>query len=426
MAASRPEATSPDTIRPARAAFMLGFAFAVNTAAGSAVLLYTGQGFLRAAGVLFGTTIGALTAGLWVGAVPGTRLRPRWAVTLILYLLAAVVVALWTTRPALRAFPLGDAVAMLLILALPAYATGLLLAAIAEGAGRRAGLAAMAGAALATVIAASTLIPRLDAPIVFALTATLVLFAMLADWRRAHPGGGTMPGDVIIISGAAHRGQLAFSLAQHLAADGARLVLTGRSDGVHHLAAELAAEGRTAVAVQADLLDEADTARVVQTAREHFGRIDAIVNAAGGLAHIGSVEDTGPDALRAELDRNLATALNLTRAALPALRETRGAIVYFASPAALRAPATLAAYSAAKAGLVALTRSLAIEERDHGVRVNAIAPGIMDTDQNRATSGENTRFVPRDEVAEVVSFLVSRRSRGVTGEVIQVLSGTIR
>jgi NAD(P)-dependent dehydrogenase (short-subunit alcohol dehydrogenase family) len=95
-----------------------------------------------------------------------------------------------------------------------------------------------------------------------------------------------------------------------------------------------------------------------------------------------------------------------------------------APPAGL--DASLAAYSAAKAGIVALTRALAVEEREHGVRVNAIAPGMLDTLQNREKPSESARFVSREEVAEVVRFLVSRESRGISGETIQVMGETLR
>ena len=423
MAGSVPEATSGARSAggrrsAARAGLLVGFAFGVDAAAGTALLLYTGQGFLRAAGLLAAMAVGALTAGLWAGAAPGPSLRSRWVGAFLLYLAAAAATLAWAALPALRAVPLADGLAMLLIIALPAYGTGLLLAGMGER-GRRPGVPAMAGAAAGILLAGGTLIPRLDAPLVFALAAGVVLTALALDWRSAATVGGEMAGDVVIVSGAGSRGQLAFSIAQRLHADGARIVLTARTGDVAQLARELGDDTR-AIAVPADLLVEADAARVVDAALAHFGRIDALVNAAGGLSHSGRVEDTDPAALRAELDRNLVTAHILSRAALPALRESRGAIINFASPAALRAPAALAAYSAAKAGVVAFTRALALEEKAHGVRVNALAPGAMDTAQNRASAEAGTRFVARADVAEVVRFLVSRESRAITGETIQV------
>ena len=138
------------------------------------------------------------------------------------------------------------------------------------------------------------------------------------------------------------------------------------------------------------------------------------------------VVDTTPEEWQREIERNAGTALRLSRAALPLLRESRGSIVNFAAPAATRAVARLAAYSAAKAAVVALTRALAIEEKSNGVRVNAIAPGLMDTDQNRREMGEDVTYVGRDDVASVALFLAGPASRGITGETVQVLGETIR
>jgi NAD(P)-dependent dehydrogenase (short-subunit alcohol dehydrogenase family) len=122
---------------------------------------------------------------------------------------------------------------------------------------------------------------------------------------------------------------------------------------------------------------------------------------------------------------NAETVLNMSRACLPLLRESRGAIVNFASPAGERAVATLGAYSAAKAAVIALTRSLALEELAAGVRVNAIAPGMIDTDQNRASAGPDAKFVSREDVSNVVLFLVSDASKGITGQTIHVPGETL-
>ena len=113
----------------------------------------------------------------------------------------------------------------------------------------------------------------------------------------------------------------------------------------------------------------------------------------------------------------------MTRAALPLLRASRGAIINFAAPAGLRAQARLGAYSAAKAAVVALTRALALEEKDAGVRANALAPGMIDTEQNRAAVADphSVKWVSRDQIADVVLFLASDAASGITGETIHVL-----
>jgi NAD(P)-dependent dehydrogenase (short-subunit alcohol dehydrogenase family) len=230
---------------------------------------------------------------------------------------------------------------------------------------------------------------------------------------------------VVIVTGAADRGQLGFAIAHRLLERGARVVVSARADALDDAAAELSAVGNV-LAVRADLSRADDVDRLIDAVRDRHGRLDALINVAGGLSVIASIEDTTPEQWQQEIERNAGTALRLTRAALPMLREARGAIVNFASPAAHRAPARLGAYSAAKAAVVSLTRALAIEEKAHGVRVNAIAPGSMDTQQNIESMGADTTFVSRDRVADVALFLISEAAAGITGETIQVLGETIR
>ncbi|MBI4410031.1 MAG: SDR family oxidoreductase, partial [Gemmatimonadetes bacterium] len=164
-------------------------------------------------------------------------------------------------------------------------------------------------------------------------------------------------------------------------------------------------------------------ALVVERARERFGRLDVLFNVAGGLSVIKPLAETAPDEWERELSRNARTTYLLCRAALPLLRESRGAIVNFASPAIFRPPARLAAYTAAKAAVAALTRSLAVEERGHGVRVNALAPGMIDTEQNRRSvpDPDRVRWVTREQVVRAALFLASEAASGITGETIQVL-----
>jgi hypothetical protein len=120
-------ATSSVRIRPLLPAFLLGLAFAVAATAGSALLLYTTQGFLRAAGLLIALALGALTAGAWVASSDGGQGRGRWLFALLAYTTAWLAVAAWTRVPEVREWGAGNALAMLLILAVPAYASGLLL-----------------------------------------------------------------------------------------------------------------------------------------------------------------------------------------------------------------------------------------------------------------------------------------------------------
>ena len=397
-------------VRRALPGLLVGAAFAIVVSAGTALLLYTGQGFMRAAGLLLGVALGTLAAGLWAGSEPSVHPGRRWAGVLLGYGAAALTALLWERLPALHGQPLGGALGMLLMLAVPAYATGVLLGA---GTRARSPVALLAGAAGGVLLAAGTLIPRLDAPLVFTLAAGALAVAMLYE-RAAR--GGTMTGDVVIVSGVGAAGQLGYAIAERFLRAGARVAITGRDDAVHELAAALG-PGDTVIGVAADLTHEEDAARVVATALERWGRVDALLNVAGGLGVVRDAAATTLAEFEREVQRNAGTLLVLTRAALPALRQSRGAIVNFASPAAARPTATLGAYAAAKAAVVALTSALAAEEKAHGVRVNAIAPGTMDTAQNRA-SMPAARYVKREDVAELAFFLASGAAAGVSGEVI--------
>jgi NAD(P)-dependent dehydrogenase (short-subunit alcohol dehydrogenase family) len=184
------------------------------------------------------------------------------------------------------------------------------------------------------------------------------------------------------------------------------------------------------VAVAADLADAAGAERLVVALRERWGRLDVLVNVAGGLTVMKSVAETEPAEWRREMDANAGTTYAVTRAALPLLRESGGAVINFASPAGERALAGLGAYSAAKAGVIALTRALALEEGPRGVRVNAVAPGLVDTAQNREWAGDpdgtsgptpERPMVRRDEVVNAVLFLASDAASGINGEVVRVL-----
>jgi NAD(P)-dependent dehydrogenase (short-subunit alcohol dehydrogenase family) len=417
------------------AAAALGAAVGATTSAGNALLLYTGQGFLRAAGLLFSSTILAIAAGVWAGAADDNdsppRSRVRWIGLVLTLLLGGGMTMVWSARAELRELALGGAVAVLFVLAVPAYTAGAVLAALqarlqpSHGGG--VAPAALGGAAVGVLITTMLLIQNLDASAIYHGAAVAMLLVGLAESRAhlfASDGATTMDGRVAIITGVGDRGQLGFALAQKFLAAGARVVITGLAPDVEQLAAELTPAAHVA-AVRADLTNDEDVARVVAAASDRFGRLDALINAAGGLSVIATVADTTVEQWQREIQRNAETVLRTCRAALPLLRVTRGAIVNFASPAALRAAANLGAYSAAKAAVVALTRALALEEQVNGVRVNAIAPGMIDTAQNRLAAGDEGPFVARDDVAAVAVFLASPAAAAITGETVRVMGATL-
>jgi NAD(P)-dependent dehydrogenase (short-subunit alcohol dehydrogenase family) len=419
------------------AALAVGITLGSAASAGIALLLYTGQGFLRATGLLVSSTMMAVAAGLWGGApepaaASQVSTRGRWVALIAALAGGGLACTLWGVRPPLRDLAWGGAIAVLLALALPAYAAGTLLAGLhardrPHGSGALAA-AATAGSAFGILLAATVLIPNLEPYGIYYGGAALLAFVSIFDRGRTRApaaGGMDMNDRVVIVTGAADQGQLGYLIARRFLDAGARVVISARSAALEDSAASLEPFGDV-LAVRADLGRDDDVSRLIAATRERFGRLDALINVAGGLSVIASVEDTTPEEWQREIERNAGTALRLSRAALPLLRESRGAIVNFASPAASRAPPRLAAYSAAKAAVVALTRSLAIEEKKNGVRVNAIAPGTIDTEQNRAVAGDDPVFVSRDDVAAVTLFLAGPSAAGITGETVQVLGETIR
>ncbi len=415
---------------PALAALLVGGALGAGGTASHALLLYTGQGFLTAAGSMLGMSLISLAAGLWAGQpAPGTEpRRARWTWAVVAFGLASVFAAWWSTRSGPTRSPLAGAVAVLLLIAHPAYTSGLVLSALVRV--RRAAIApaALLGTAIGVIVAASVLIPRFDAGTIELSAAGLIAAAAaLGASRTEGQGARGMEERVVLITGVGGRGQAGFAIARRFLAAGARVVITARTAAVDELARELRDHG-TAVGVAADLTSEADVARLIETVREQFGRLDALLNVAGGLGVIKPLADTTPEELQRETMRNAGTVHAVCRAALPLLRESQGAIVNFASPAGARAVASLGAYSAAKAAVIALTRALALEEKPHGVRVNAIAPGMIDTAQNRRSveNAARARWVTREEIGELALFLAGPASSGVSGETIHALGEGLR
>lgn len=136
----------------------------------------------------------------------------------------------------------------------------------------------------------------------------------------------------------------------------------------------------------------------------------------------GPVGESDVTVWRRQFDINLTTAYLATRAFLPQIRTTRGAIVYFASAAVLPGGNTggMSAYVAAKSGVLALARAVAEEERDAGVRANAIAPTSIRTAENLRTMSPTAEYVEREEVAATVLFLCSEAASAVTGQVLRL------
>ena len=229
---------------------------------------------------------------------------------------------------------------------------------------------------------------------------------------------------VAVLTGVSRPGQVGEAVARWFAERGVSVVLIDRT-GVEaeERAKELRERGLNATAFRADLTDAAQLSSVARSVSDQFGGVDALVNIAGGFAMSGKVAESDPEAWARTLGIGLTTAYLTTRAFLPLLRQRRGSVVFFASAAALPAGkiAEMSAYAVSKAGVITLMRAVAQEERDTGVRSNALAPTAIRTATNIESMGDKVRYVEREEVAEIVYFLCfSEASRSVTGQVIQL------
>jgi NAD(P)-dependent dehydrogenase (short-subunit alcohol dehydrogenase family) len=426
-------------IHPAAAA-CAGAALGIGIEAGVALLLYADTGVLATVGLLASLALGALAAGLWVGAPESphatsaqpSKLADRWLVAGAIFIAAGIFALFWSGSRGLSRTGFGRALAVLLLIAGPAYAIGAVLSGINHAPRNRKddsgaiAVGAALGAAVGILLAAVVLIPRLDASVLFVATGGfLASFGFWwGRWTANHSLEAEMDQKVAIITGVGGKGQVGYALAEAFLARGARVAITDISPRVKEHAAGLGEATRVA-AVAADLTTQSGAASVAALVHETFGRLDYLVNVAGGLSVIKPLADTSPDEWQRELERNASTVFFMTRAVLPLLREHGGAIVNFASPAALAAPATLGAYAAAKAAVIALTRTIAVEEKANGIRANALAPGNIDTEQNRKAMSADAKFVTREQVINAVMLLLSDEASGITGETIKVLGETI-
>ena len=237
-----------------------------------------------------------------------------------------------------------------------------------------------------------------------------------------------MPGDfrgkVALITGVGRPGQIGQAIARGFGAAGAQLVIAGHDATiVADRAKELTAAGVTVRAVAGDLTTPEAARRAVALAKQEFGGLHVVVNVAGGLLNYGPALDVQPEQLERELAVNLKTAFLVSQAAIPLLLERGGggAIVNFASIAVLKPQRHMASYIAAKAAVAGLTRALAREFSDRGVRVNAVAPGMMKTADNLAqVKDPKVRWVELDQLVNAVLFLAGDGAGAITGEILPV------
>ena len=224
--------------------------------------------------------------------------------------------------------------------------------------------------------------------------------------------------------------------------DGAVAVVTGGGSGIGAAAADLLRRGGATVTVVdlagADPIDVTDRAALDRVAHEierAHGRLDVLVNAAGVLTQNLPADELPADDFVRAFEVNVLGTVHACQAFFPLLRAGRGAIVNVASQAALVSLPQQAAYTAAKGAVAALTRSLAIDWAEHGIRANAVAPGFTLTPMTeaffenevftKAATGRIPlgRILAADEIAGAIVFLASPFARAITGVTLPVDGG---
>lgn len=231
-----------------------------------------------------------------------------------------------------------------------------------------------------------------------------------------------LEGKFALVTGVSGTGQVGQAVAEALAGAGASLAIAARTRAnVEARAAELRSRGARVLAVAADLTVEQDVNDAINRMIGEYGRIDILVNLAGGLTRYKPAVEHSVDDWQHEMGNNLLSAFLCSRSAFIRMRDSGGGTIINFARAGLP-QANMVAYNCAKAGIEALTRTLALEGRDSGIRVNAVAPGLVDTASNIAAMKPKDlkQWAKREEIAHAVVFLASNASAGVSGQVLPV------
>lgn len=235
---------------------------------------------------------------------------------------------------------------------------------------------------------------------------------------------GRLDGKVAVITGAGSG--LGKATAELFHAEGAEVVLGDISGSQDDVAAAL---GDRALAVQVDVTRRGEVDALIQAAVDAFGGLDVVANVAGVDGELLPVADVSEESFQRVFDVNLKGPLYVMQAAVPLMAANGGgSIVNVASASAAKAFPLMGAYASSKAALIALSRAFAVENIGHGIRVNAVSPGAIDTPLARALPPEMfdgavaatpiKRAAEPHEIAEALLFLASEESAFATASLV--------
>jgi 3-oxoacyl-[acyl-carrier protein] reductase len=246
---------------------------------------------------------------------------------------------------------------------------------------------------------------------------------------------GRLEGKVAIVTGASKG--IGASIAKHLAESGAAVVVnySASKDGADRVVAEIEGHGGRAVAIRADMARAADVEWLFSEAQAEFGRLDVVVNSAG-IYEFAPIEKVTEPHFHRQFDLNVLGLILAAKEAVKHFGAEGGSIVNISSVASTAAPPNASVYSATKAAVDAVTRSLAKELGPRRIRVNAINPGIVATEGLKAAGIEESDFRKQaeaqtplgrigqpEDIAPVAVFLASDDSAWITGETLHVSGG---
>jgi len=233
-------------------------------------------------------------------------------------------------------------------------------------------------------------------------------------------GVSSMQGRVVLVTGA--NGGLGAYVTQAFLDAGATVI--GTSSKIQQ--SDFSSSSFTAL--PAEISSREDAQGLVDQVVARFGRLDVLAHTVGGFAGGQSIADTDDDTFQRMFDLNLNSVFHILRASIPALRQTGdGRIIANGSRAALEPGAGVGAYSASKAAMVSLIRTVALENKDAGLTANVILPGTMDTPANRKSipNADFSKWVRPSTVASLITWLASDAGKDINGAVIPVYGSDV-